>query len=246
MGYRTVFNIVGVVLVAWFICATQALCANHGDAPANNDKVISESVKAGLLYLADTSRSARQNDPSAWSVALRKSLFPNVSSSEYIATGMNTMAFIPDFEASPYNQDGSLLMPDRDRDRLENRARGEAYRVTGDLLLAFEPIAKLKKKIEPFMRPVEVYKGDDGSVSTKYFGSGEAHKENSVKVFSMSLGVSPSHNINVGMNFYKTVELSFFSGDRMELSYAPSSSNHKVGIRERGLDQVLLVYGFVF
>jgi len=246
MGYRTVFNIVGVVLVAWFLCATQALCANHGTAPANNDKVINESVKAGLLYLADTSSSTRQNDPSAWSVALRKSLFPNITSSEYIATEMNTVALIPGFEASPYNQDGTLQMSDRDRNRIENRARGEAYRVTGDMLLAFKPVAKLKKAIEPFMRPVEVYKGGDGNISTKYFGGGKAHKENAVKVFSMSLGVSPSHNINVGMNFYKTVEFSFFSGDRMELSYTPSSSNHKVGIRERGLDQVLLVYGFVF
>lgn len=244
MRYQTAFGIVGAVVIAGFLCAVHTACANQSNSPASTQKMVNNSVKTGLLYLADTSISTDKQE-SGWRKTLRKSLFPDTGSS-YISNELTAMALIPDLKASPYDNNGSLFMADRERNRLAVKARGEAYRVTAEMILALRPIAKLKEAIEPFIRPLEVYKGESGDITTKYFGAGDTHQKNSVKVFSLNFGVSASNSINMGMAFYKTVELAFFDGNKVELNYAPSGSSHKIGIREKGLDQVLLVYGFRF
>jgi len=117
--------------------------------------------------------------------------------------------------------DTNTLTSLTDINRLENSAREQAYKILSNMVFSVNLVRKLQKRLEPYTKPMDLYRSDDGSVSTSYFGTKARgmRKQGAVKIFSLGIGISSSHNINYIATIYNRLQISLLDGNRMLAQY---------------------------
>ena len=126
----------------------------------------------------------------------------------------------------------------------EALARDHAYQAASGMLMQIKVVARLRDALEPYTRPFELYRTDAGEMVPAYFaGAGEAPAGE--RMFSLVLGVSPSHNLNVMTHFSGGIEMSLIDGTRFIALY-PMGENVKMGFERDQSDTTLFRFGVDF
>ncbi|MBI4829612.1 MAG: hypothetical protein HY804_12545 [Nitrospinae bacterium] len=126
----------------------------------------------------------------------------------------------------------------------EALARDHAYQAASGMLMQIKVVARLRDALEPYTRPFELYRTEAGEMVPAYFaGAGEAPAGE--RMFSLILGISPAHNLNVMTHFAGGMEMSLIDGTRFIALY-PMGDNVKVGFERDQSDATLLRFGVDF
>ena len=198
---------------------------------------ITPEVKTALFYLADPvsgHKGVFDGDP-GWRGWLHKSIFPDSGLADKTEKDIRVYWIL---------SGESERLSVGERMRREDMAREEAYKVMANMAMSFEPVAKLRDMIEPFTKPVEVYKAADGEVTTSYFG--QSGGGNGTRLFAVNVGLSASHNVNLMFDVYETFNVSYIDGRRLEMSYAEKGSAYAIGFQQEDMDKFMLIYRFRF
>jgi len=168
-------------------------------------------------------------------------IFPDLSSSDagqtatfYVDPSLST----PAWRFGP-ESDASRLPSREDRERWRDEAKDQVYRIMSDTIFAVKPIKRLREAVEPYTRPLEVYRGADGALSPSYFGRAGGGGAG-VKVFAMNIGLSSRHNLNYMISFYDTVQISLLNGTRLITQYKFAGGGHQMGFEADGGNSLLL------
>lgn len=241
-----------VFITATAVLATSANAFAQSEGGSVNVVTgLTPDIKTALFYLADPmggrDPESLFEEQDGWRGWLNKSVFPGESERREVLSGARAKwlsAYATGAEFDGVSWPEAMSVSERERD--EAMAREEAYRVMANMVLSIDAVARMREMLEPFTRPVEVYKGDDGSVTTSYFGQAGGSPEDNVRLFSVNVGLSASHNLNLMVDIYDSVRLSYTDGRRMEMNYSAADSQHGFGIAQEDMDKLFLIYRFRF
>lgn len=140
-----------------------------------------------------------------------------------------------------YDENELYFMSHEESERRESVARGETYRILGDMIVEVDAIRELKERLEPIFKPIELYENEGDSYKASYFGSGAEGGKSGERVLSVNLGVSSSHNLNAVISFYDRTTLSFSDGNTMEISYFSKNRKSDFGLQVKGKDSIAFI-----
>ncbi len=166
---------------------------------------------------------------------INRLLFPAIDN---LDTGLgdpssNTGSLMKPLDGQSYSStldDTSRLASVTETNRLENSAREQAYKILSNMVFSINLVQKLQRRLEHYTKPMDLYRGEDGSVSTSYFGikPHNAKTEGAAKVFSLSIGISSSHNINYIATIYNRFQISLLNGNRLLAQYRGSGGRQLI------------------
>jgi len=238
----------GAVIVGWMAGAVPAAA---GDTESRKAMAYTSSNSASAyLRIFPRERETSSDEALGWKAWLSKSLFSSPGEIQKIEKNLRMGMTSANAPGMPYymremEERGAYSISRRKV--MEDRAREEVYRVASNMVLSLEPVARLRDIVEPLTKPVEVYRSGNGSISSSYFGrAGRKAAEDSVKVFGLTLAVSARHNINLIVDLYERVKVSYVDGRVIEASYSARGGAHRFGFKGEDMDRMYLIYKFGF
>ncbi len=241
----------------FFICFVLSLVASSAWAQSN----LFQGAPSGRMFsdsrskadspapatLAENSRNTFERESLIRSF-INKSLFPNIDelSSGQENEFFNMKLLASDFETLKLSGATSWDMSLTERKARESAAKDQAYRVMSNMLFSIKPVARLRDMLEPYTRPLELYQSKNGTISPNYLGQKISHSTGDVRIFAVTLGVSPSHNLNVMADIYDRFTVSVLDGNRLITHYLIPESGHKIGFETNTRSELLFIYSMEF
>lgn len=242
------------IFLIWFVVSIMAASASAGpDYPQSGGAGFKP---ASARKAADTSFSAVLTDKPVKAFArnsfmrsfIDKSLFPGVSDPESSPDHLLLRAKLTGSGFESMNFSGGIggnmsLTQERYR---RAAAKDETYRIMSNMLSSIELVARLQKALEPYTRLIELYRDENGGISSNYLGQTNNNSAGSVRVFAVNLGVSSSHNLNVMVNIHDRFTVSLLNGDRLITQYLIPEGNGVIGLETNARSEMLFRYSMEF
>jgi len=145
------------------------------------------------------------------------------------------------------------------RDRREDIARDMTYRKLNKLLNKMPLMKKIRERLIPYSKTLQVYKDKSGFFKTDLFERKKRKAlpkdgtENSDSdsifgkpVFSMNILFSSRNSFIYKFNLYSQFSVSYLGSDRFRMRWSKKQSNFTLSYEERHLDQHIFEIGYLF
>ncbi len=229
-SYPTLHLLMAPLLIAGVIgCAADC----HADGGAQTTVTFSGSLRN--IFVEPSPATIATTDD--WRGQLNRSLLPSGRAHLFVGAAGER-----DF--SSWRPDDDRPMPVEVRSAFHDRAREETYRIASEILFSWGPINRIRQALEPYSRPLQLYRVTDGGVTAGLFDQKVAPKGS--RVFNLRLELSPRHNLNVWAEIAGGVTIGFLEGRTGQIRWEPAKEDYRVALFQEGNDRTLLAASYSF